>query len=196
MKEEKFPNSRKPYHQQVCGEFWNLKRQHNQEGEKKKPTEYTPKCNSQWRSSPDAHVRHQWAGAGQGEVGCMLRVRTRLEFPEDNLRVLMWDNNPNCGIAREIKKKRERERTFLWKPLTWGTDWPAHRTKDWMNTRRKLAGCRPGIPPTRGRKAGMWEPEVESKGQSQLQRQHPPPNVSRLPVANQVFLGPWTVYIC
>ena len=37
MKEEKFPNSRKPYHQQVCGEFWNLKRQHNQEGEKKNP---------------------------------------------------------------------------------------------------------------------------------------------------------------
>ena len=25
MKEEKFPNSRKSYHQQVCGEFWNLK---------------------------------------------------------------------------------------------------------------------------------------------------------------------------
>ena len=39
----------------------------------------------------------------------MLRVRTRLECPEDNLRELTWDRNPNCRIARERKK---RERTF------------------------------------------------------------------------------------
>ena len=31
MKEEKFPNSRKPSHWWVCGEFWNLRRQHNWE---------------------------------------------------------------------------------------------------------------------------------------------------------------------
>ena len=36
MKEEKFPNTRKPSHQRVCGEFWNLKGQHNREGKKKK----------------------------------------------------------------------------------------------------------------------------------------------------------------
>ena len=41
MKEEKFPNSRKPSHRHVCGEFWNLKGQHNQEEKKKKnPTDY------------------------------------------------------------------------------------------------------------------------------------------------------------
>ena len=34
---EKFPNSRKSSHQWVCGEFWNLRGQHNQEGEKKNP---------------------------------------------------------------------------------------------------------------------------------------------------------------
>ena len=34
MKEEKFPNTRKPSHQWVCGEFWNLRRQHNREGRK------------------------------------------------------------------------------------------------------------------------------------------------------------------
>ena len=37
MKEEKFPNSRKPSHYQVCEEFWNLRRQHNQEGKKENP---------------------------------------------------------------------------------------------------------------------------------------------------------------
>ena len=44
----------------------------------------------------------------------MLRVRTRPECLEDNLRELRRDSNSNCGIAREEKtkkkKKRERER--------------------------------------------------------------------------------------
>ena len=112
MKEEKFPNSRKPSHRWVCGEFWNLRGQHNWEGKKKKqtkkPTEYVPNHNSQWRSSPDACIRHQRAGAGQGGDGCMLRVKTWPECPEDNLRELMWVSNPNYGIARD-RGKKERE---------------------------------------------------------------------------------------
>ena len=36
VKEEKFPNTRKPSHQQVCGEFWNLRGQHNWEGKQNK----------------------------------------------------------------------------------------------------------------------------------------------------------------
>ena len=39
VKEEKFPNTRKPSHQRVCEEFWNLRGQHNQE-EKKKNTHH------------------------------------------------------------------------------------------------------------------------------------------------------------
>ena len=39
MKEEKFPNTRKPSHQWVFGEFWTLRGQHNWEGKKK---EYVP----------------------------------------------------------------------------------------------------------------------------------------------------------
>ena len=34
IKEEKFPNTRKHSHQQVCGEFWNLRGPHNQEEKK------------------------------------------------------------------------------------------------------------------------------------------------------------------
>ena len=37
VKEETFPNSRKPSHWQVCGEFWNLRGQHNREEKKKNP---------------------------------------------------------------------------------------------------------------------------------------------------------------
>ena len=36
-----------------------------------KPTDCTPNCNSQQRSSPDAHFRHQQAGAEQGGMGCI-----------------------------------------------------------------------------------------------------------------------------
>ena len=31
IKEEKFPNTRKPSYRQVFGEFWNLRGQHNRE---------------------------------------------------------------------------------------------------------------------------------------------------------------------
>ena len=41
VKEKKFPNNRKPSHQRVCGEFWNLRGQHNQEKKKKKKTQNT-----------------------------------------------------------------------------------------------------------------------------------------------------------
>ena len=88
VKEEKFPHTRKPSHRRLCGEFWNLRGQHNREG-KKTPTDYVPNHNSQQRSSPDTHVHHQQAGAEQGVMGCMLRVRTGPECPEDNLRKLM-----------------------------------------------------------------------------------------------------------
>ena len=68
-----------------------------------------PNHNSQWKSSSDTCVCRKWAGAGQGGMGCMLRVRTGHECSEDNLRELMWDSNPNCEIAREEKNKK---RTF------------------------------------------------------------------------------------
>ena len=88
---KKFPNSRKPSHEWVCGEFWNLRGQHNWEEEKKKTkkhTEYAPNPNFQWRSSPDAHIRPPQVGARQGGGGCMFGVRTGPECPEDNLREL------------------------------------------------------------------------------------------------------------
>ena len=38
---EKFPNSKKLSHRQVCGEFWNLRGQHNREKKKKKNPQNT-----------------------------------------------------------------------------------------------------------------------------------------------------------
>ena len=78
------------------GEFWNLRRQHNRE-------EKINKCNPQntrltATSSREAaqmfvSVTSKWGlnrevGTEQGGAGCMLRVRTGPEVPEDNLREL------------------------------------------------------------------------------------------------------------
>ena len=41
VKEQKFPNTGKPSHQWVCGEFWNLRGQHNQKEKKKKTPQIT-----------------------------------------------------------------------------------------------------------------------------------------------------------
>ena len=81
VKEEKFPNSRKPSHRWVCGEFWNLRGQQNQE-------EKTPQ-NMCLTTTPSREVTQTLMSAtGQRGSGCMLRVRTGPECPEYNLREL------------------------------------------------------------------------------------------------------------
>ena len=105
MKEEKFPNSRKPSHRLVCGEFWNLRGQHNQEGKKKerkkernKKPQKTPQktCLTATASREVAQTLmssisergldwEAWAASS------VLRVRTSPECPEcheDSLREL------------------------------------------------------------------------------------------------------------
>ena len=74
MKEVKLPPSRKLSHRQVFGEFWNLRRQQNWGGKKKKNsnTSNMPNCNCKWRSNPEACVCHQHVGAGQGGVVCII----------------------------------------------------------------------------------------------------------------------------
>ena len=49
-----------------------------------------PKSNSQQKSTPDAHIRHQEVGAEQRgeECAALLRVRTGPECPEGNRREL------------------------------------------------------------------------------------------------------------
>ena len=71
LKEEKFPNTRKPSHQRVCGEFWNLRGKYNLEEKQIKATDYLPNGNSQQRSTSDAHIHHQQVGAEQGGLGCV-----------------------------------------------------------------------------------------------------------------------------
>ena len=59
-------------------------------------TEYMPNSNSQQRSSPEAPASHQRLGLDREGRGCMLKVRTRTKYPEDNLKELTGDSNQNC----------------------------------------------------------------------------------------------------
>ena len=45
-----------------------------------------------------ASATSRW-GLGREARAALLRVRTRPECPEGNLRELTWDSKPDCGIA-------------------------------------------------------------------------------------------------
>ena len=127
----------------------------------------------------------------------MLRVRTGFECPEDNLKELTRDSNPNCGIAKEEKKKKEREReNFPVKGSNLRYSLACSQNKALNNHQRKVGWLWTGPSPPEGREAGMRQPEPEGEGPSQPQSQHPPKTVSRLPVANHDFLGSWMVEFC
>ena len=90
IKEEKFPNTRKPSHQRLCGEFWGLRGQHNWE-------EKISKQNPQIRcltATPRGEVAQKFTsttskwGLNREVRAALLRVKTGPECPEDNLREL------------------------------------------------------------------------------------------------------------
>ena len=88
---KKFPNSMKPSHRWVHGEFWNLRRQHNQEGKKENPQNM---CLTASTCGEVAHVMvsasSKWGlGSEARAASLVFRVRIGLECPEDNLRELM-----------------------------------------------------------------------------------------------------------
>ena len=57
---EKYPNTRKPSHRWVCGEFWKLRGQHNLE-EKKKKSQIT-----RLTTTPSEEVAQTLASASSG----------------------------------------------------------------------------------------------------------------------------------
>ena len=84
---EKFPNSRKPSHRQVCGEFWNLRGQHN-------PGAGGNTQNRCLTATPGREVAQTFVsttskqGLNKEARAALLRVRTRPEGPDGNLREL------------------------------------------------------------------------------------------------------------
>ena len=76
VKEKKVQNTREPSHQQVCGEFWNLRGQHNWEGKKKQKTTTTTTQNTHPTVSEEVAQRLESATSEQGlnmevQVACL-----------------------------------------------------------------------------------------------------------------------------
>ena len=89
VKEEKFPNNRKPSHRQVHGEFWNLRRQHNWEGKKTPQNRRLTATASEVAQALASVTSEPGLDREVRAASSVLRVRTRPERPEDNLRELM-----------------------------------------------------------------------------------------------------------
>ena len=90
VNEEKFPNSRKSSHRWVCGEFWNLRGQHNREKKKKSPqnTHLTATASREVTQRLMSTTSEQRLDREAQAASWVLRVRTRPECPEDHLREL------------------------------------------------------------------------------------------------------------
>ena len=106
-KEEKSAQSRKLSHRRVCGEFWNLIGQNNQEGGK--ITQNV--CLTTTASGEVAHLiasaTSEWGlGREMCSASSVLRVRTGPECPEDSPRELMRHSNPNHRTSRERTTKK------------------------------------------------------------------------------------------
>ena len=59
------------------------------------PNGNSPSREAAQRPAPATSKR----GLGREAQAALLRVRSRPECPEGNLRELIWDTKPDCGIA-------------------------------------------------------------------------------------------------
>ena len=99
--------------------------------------------------------------------------------------------NLNCGIAREREKKRENFRTKSYKLRHCQA---CSQNKGLSKYQRRASQLRTSPSPAGGREAGGLQPELERDNlgpRDGILYQ----TASRLPVANQVFLGSWMVDI-
>ena len=61
----------------------------------------------------------KWGLGREVQVASLvLRVKGQPECPQDNLRELMRDSNPICGIAWETKKNKQTKKDFSCKRLS------------------------------------------------------------------------------
>ena len=93
----------------------------------------------------------------------LLRVRTRPECLEGNLRELTWDSNLNCTIDREMMEKEKRA-SENYPPQSPNLRHCPHRTKDGANTRGEKAGCGPAHPPPETSRREVGEGSQSQKG--------------------------------
>ena len=105
----------------------------------------------------------------------LLRERTRPKCPEDNLRELTWDSNPDCGIVIPAKSPNLRH----------------HQARSQNKGLSRTSRCGSAHPPLDTGRRGQPEPEGGNHGPRQA-------SYTKLQagfIANQDFLGFWMVDI-
>ena len=126
------------------------------------------------------------------------RIRTGNERTEDNAREMTWHRNPNRGIARDHPTP-PKKRSKLWKSLRLhGDSRCAHRAKGCALAKNKgervCSHLEPSLPRGRGRCA-----TARAGRQGAIAISVPETTsfikLTRLPVADHVFLGSWMVHI-
>ena len=102
LKREKFPNTRKHSHCQVCAKPWKHRGQHNggKINKQLKPTYYEPNSNSPSGEAMQvpAPTTSNWE-LGREARAALLRVRIRPECPKCYLSEIIWASKPDCGIS-------------------------------------------------------------------------------------------------
>ena len=137
--------------------------------------------------------REAWAALS------VLRVRTGPECPEDNLRELTQDKNPNCGISRGTNNKKK---SYLQKALMHHSGpWHDHTTKDWAHTKeyqRRASRLlyRPLLMEIERQTCDSQSWKIRRCCNLSPRDSIFHQTVSRLPVAIHVFLGSWLVDNC
>ena len=96
---EKFPHSRKSSYRRVCGEFGNLRGQHNLEGKKKQKTKKKTPQNMHLTTTTSevrevtqmlSSTTSKWGLGREAQAASLvLSLKTRPECPEGYLRKLM-----------------------------------------------------------------------------------------------------------
>ena len=107
----------------------------------------------------------------------------------------MWHNNSNCRNSRETKKNKDLScRKPLMCTVTTGG---LTEQGSWLSEQQRRASQLPFMALLGSREAGAWQPEVEGKGPLHLGSHdcNSCQAVSRLPVANHIFLEFWIVHI-
>ena len=154
-------------------------------------TDYAPNHNSQQRSSPAGN------GSWTGRHWLHAEGKDRTWMPWGQSEGATWDSSPNCGMAREREKgERERERELSRQSSNLRHSQTCSQNKELNKHQRSVSWLRTGPSPAGGREAGRWQPDLEGEGIHLSPRDgilHQ--TVSRLLVANQVFLGSWMVDI-
>ena len=116
-------------------------------GKNTKPRKYAPNHSSQQRSSPDAGIRHPWAGTGQGGLGCIIGAQGK------DWAWMPWAQSGGANVSQQPKlRDRQREKkteNFPEKGSKLTRSLADSQSKGFSGYQRRVRRLRTALSPTR-----------------------------------------------